>query len=83
MALFGKDAARTIMTMRRLIAAGLVLSGLSVLSWSRADGDSRCPCDPIIAVNPDDCGGGTHDEAMQRYRSNQSRHWRSMVLSTR
>lgn len=67
------------MTMRRLLALGLVLSGLSIIPWVRADGSPQC-CEPIVAVEPDECQGGTHDEALQRYRCNQSRHWRNMLI---
>jgi hypothetical protein len=69
------------MTMRRLLAGSLVLTGLSVLSWVRADGSpQQSCCEPIVAVEADECTGGNHDEAVQRYRCNQSRHWRNMLI---
>ena len=72
------------MTMRRLFALGLVLSGLSIIPWVRADGSAQpACCEPIVAVDGDECEGGTHDEALQRYRCNQSRHWRHMVVGGR
>jgi hypothetical protein len=78
------DAARTIMTTRRLYAVGLVLSGLSLLSWVRADGSPEQPCcAQIIAVDSENCSGSDHDEALQRYRCNQSRHWRHVVIGGR
>jgi len=72
------------MTMRRLFAGSLVLTGLSLISWVRADGSHERPCcEPIIAVDSDECTGGNHDEALQRYRCNQSRHWRNMLIGGR
>ena len=72
------------MTMRRLFALGLALSALSIIPWVRADGSSGQPCcDPIITVDDAECEGGNHDEALQRYRCNQSRHWRHMVVGGR
>jgi|GEM_PF-3315696 len=69
------------MTMRRLLALGLVLSGLSLIPWVRADGTAEpACCETITAADLEDCQGGTHDEALTRYRSNQTRHWRSMVV---
>ena len=78
------DAAREIMTMRRLFVGAIILTGLSVFSWVRADGTPcRSCCEPIIAVDADVCTGGDHDEAVKRVRSNQTRHWRQMVVSSR
>ena len=72
------------MTMRRLFVGAMMLTGISVLSWVRADGTpSRSCCEPIAAVDAEECSGGDHDEAVQRYRTNQSRHWRQMVIGSR
>jgi hypothetical protein len=73
-----------VMTLRRLLAGMLLLTGVSVLSWVRADGTNDCPscCEPIAIEDADDCTGGNHDEALQRYRTNQSRHWRQMMFSS-
>lgn len=71
------------MTMRRLFALGLALSGLSIIPWVRADSSGQTCCEPIVAAEGDECEGGTHDEALQRYRCNQSRHWRQMVVGGR
>lgn len=68
------------MTMRRLFAVGLILSALSIIPWVRADNAQRSCCEPIVAVDTDECTGESHDEAMHRYRCNQSRHWRSMLI---
>lgn len=69
------------MTMRRLFAVGLLLSGLSIIPWVRADGtNEKSCCDPVVAAEADECNGENHDEAMQRYRSNHSRHWRHMLV---
>ena len=78
------DAKRVAMTMRRLFAGMLVLTGLSVISWMRSDGAGDCQscCEPICIDDSDDCTGGNHDEALQRYRNNQSRHWRHMMFSS-
>lgn len=79
----GMDAAREIMTMRRLFVGAMILTGLSVFSWVRADGTPCRSCsEPIIAVDADDCTGGDHDESC-RFRSNQTRHWRQMVVGSR
>ena len=72
------------MTMRRLFAGVMILTGLSVLSWVRADGTpTRSCCEPIVAVDSEECIGGNHDEAVHRYRTNQTRHWRHMVIGSR
>jgi hypothetical protein len=71
------------MTMRRLFVGMLVLTGLSVLSWVRADGSSNCCCEPICVAGPEECSGAGHDEALYRYRTNQSRHWRQVVIGSR
>jgi hypothetical protein len=79
----GMDAARKIMTMRRLFIGTMLLTGLSVISWLRADGSAHSCCEPICAVDGESCTGGNHDEALQRYRTNQARHWRQLVISSR
>lgn len=72
------------MTMRRLFVGMMILTGLSVISWVRADGTPcHSCCEPVCSVDADTCTGASHDEAMQRYRSNQSRHWRQMVISSK
>ena len=72
------------MTMRRLFVGAMILTGLSVLSWVRADGTPTRSCsEPIIAVEPEACTGGNHDQAVQRFRTNQTRHWRQMVVGSR
>ena len=73
------------MTMRRLFVGMLVITGLSVISWVRADGTREChSCsEPIVATDAETCSGSNHDEALQRYRSNQSRHWRQQVIGGR
>jgi hypothetical protein len=71
----------TIMTMRRLFAVGLVVSGLSIIPWVRAD-NSSCEscCEPIAIECSDDCSDEARDDAMSRYRCNQSRHWRQVLV---
>jgi hypothetical protein len=61
----------------------LLLFGLSVISWMRADGSAHPCCEPVCVEDGEDCNGAGHDEALQRYRSNQPRHWRQLVISTR
>lgn len=72
------------MTMRRMLAGCLGLTALSLISWSRADVPpcDSC-CEPVIAVESEECSGGNRDEALQRYRCNQSRHWRNMLIGSR
>ncbi len=73
------------MTTRRLFAVGLLISGLSLISWVRAENSPQeSSCEPIIAAETDeDCAGGNHDQVLTRYRTNQTRHWRHMVVSSR
>ena len=70
------------MTMRRLFVGMLILSGLSLLSWVRADNSSAPSCcEPVCAIEAD-TGTTSHDEALQRFRTNQSRHWRQIMIGT-
>jgi hypothetical protein len=78
----GKDAARGIMTMRRLFIGAMLLTGLSLISWVRADNSPESSRrDPVIVEDAINCGGN-HDEAFHRYRTNQSHHWRQIVIGT-
>ncbi|HEY3789119.1 MAG TPA: hypothetical protein VGL71_09700 [Urbifossiella sp.] len=69
--------------MRRFFVGMLILTGLSVLSWVRADNPSgQTCCDPICAVDDESCTGENHDKALLRYRTNQSRHWRHLMIGS-
>lgn len=69
------------MTTRRLFVGMLLLFALSLISWVRADNAPPTCCEPVVAKS-DDCIGRSHDEALQRYRTNQSHHWRQIVIGT-
>ncbi|MFO0804449.1 MAG: hypothetical protein U0791_15160 [Gemmataceae bacterium] len=81
---FGKDAARTIMTMAACSRWAWPCPVCRSFRGYRADGSAEpACCEPIVAVDGEACEGGNHDEALQRYRCNQSRHWRHMVVGGR
>jgi hypothetical protein len=57
--------------------------GLSVWSWCRGDG-REAEAHPIrAAVLADSDGEGNHDEAAMRFRTNQSVHWRHVMVGNR
>jgi hypothetical protein len=71
------------MTLRNAILGLAIALCVSVWSWCR-DGDKTAKAqdaDPIYTMEEaDNCGGGNHDEAARRYRSNQSMHWRQVAI---
>ena len=76
------DAVRGIMTMRRLFIGAMLLTGLSLISWVRADNSPEPSCSEPVLVEDADACGGNHDQAFHRYRTNQSHHWRQIVIGT-
>jgi len=76
------DATRNVMTTRRLFVGVSVLAGLTVLTWVRADGrasSTACSDSACVEIAPSDCGAN-HAEAAYRFRTNQSHHWRQMMI---
>jgi len=70
------------MTLRRLLIGTVMVAGLTTWAWTRpgtANTHAR-EADPIYTVEQTDAGGGTHDEALARFKSGQARHWRQVVI---
>lgn len=69
------------MSVRYLILGLAVACGVSVWAWCK-------PCDSVVHAKPADtvlkadpvAEGGNHDEALARYRTNASRHWKQVAL---
>jgi hypothetical protein len=72
------------MTLRCLFVGVLVLFALSAWAWCRPCGKQAHAqgADPVYAAEADECGGGNHDEAAYRFRHNQSRHWRHVMIGS-
>ncbi|MBX9625749.1 MAG: hypothetical protein K2X82_18260 [Gemmataceae bacterium] len=73
------------MLLRRAFAGVVVLFGLSVWSWARGDaaGDPR-EAEPVrTAVAAGEYAGGNRDDAAYRFRTNQARHWRHVMIGGR
>lgn len=76
----GKEARGKKMTLRIAILGLAVVLGVSVWSWCRSSESAAQGADPVYAVGEaDNCGGGNHDDAARRYRTNQSTHWRQVA----
>jgi hypothetical protein len=69
------------MTLRCVFVGVLVLFTLSAWAWCRPCGKQAHAqtADPVCAAEAAD-DGGNHDEAAYRYRHNQSRHWRHVMI---
>lgn len=70
------------MSARYLILGLAVACGVSVWAWCR-------PCESVVRAQAADAAalkadplaeGGNHDEALARYRTNASRHWKQVAL---
>ncbi|MDB5308341.1 MAG: hypothetical protein JWO38_2543 [Gemmataceae bacterium] len=71
------------MTFRRLFVGATVVFGLSVWSWCRTEGPSAtaASADPVYSADTStEDAGGNHDDAAYRYRTNQPRHWRHIMI---
>jgi hypothetical protein len=68
------------MTLRRLFVGAAVVVGLSVWSWCRADGPAPTADAVYSAEVSEESGGGNHDDAAHRYRTNQPHHWRHVMI---
>ncbi len=66
------------MTLRRLTVTMMVASGLCLWGFARSSG-TPAGADPVL-IETDEANGGNHDDALARYRTNQSRHWRHVAL---
>ena len=72
------------MTVRRLLMGLSVVGGVSIWSVCRGETnpDHAETADPVYVASGTD-GGGNHDDAAYRYRTNQSRHWRHIMIGGR
>jgi hypothetical protein len=71
------------MTFRRLLVGMTVVSAFSVWSWCRGDSSHACcpSVEPVcVTADTHDDGVGTHDDSEYRYRTNQARHWRHVMV---
>jgi hypothetical protein len=64
------------MTLRRVVVGLAMMCGLSVWSWVGAD-ETPSHAAPAAVARSD---GGNHDDAAHRYRTNQSNHWRHVMV---
>jgi len=71
------------MTLRRLSAALVVVSGLFLLGLAHtgARQAEAQPTHPAYSADTDEESRGNYDTATQRFRENQPRHWRQMVTN--
>jgi len=71
------------MTLRNAVLGLAVIFGFSVWSACRSGGTTAQAqtADPILTADEADaCGGGNHDAAAHRFRTNQSTHWRQVAI---
>ena len=71
------------MTLRNAVLGLAVMFGLGVWSWCRESSPPAKASGAEIMHPAGEAGvgrGGTRDEALARYRSNGSRHWRQMAI---
>jgi hypothetical protein len=74
------------MLLRRVFVGTAVLFGLSVWSWCHNDGPQAHagpPNEVRTATDADHADSAAHDAALRRYRTNQSRHWRHVMIGGR
>lgn len=71
------------MTMRRVFVGLTVAATLAVFAFVRPGAkEARAQtADPVCTTDSTE-GGGNYDEAAQRYKNNQSRHWRQVAIGT-
>jgi hypothetical protein len=67
------------MTLRRLTVSMMVAGGLCLWGFARSSDTPAPNADPVL-VEAGEGHGGTHDEAVARFRVNQSRHWRHVAI---
>ncbi len=70
---------------RRLFVAPLALAGIAAYGFypvAPAPSPAKPPVQVLASAGaPADAAGGNHDEAASRYRGNQSRHWRQVMMA--
>ena len=76
------------MTLRRTLVGTFLLLAFSAWFWCRPCGKQAHarPADANYAhaeAEDEECAGGTHDEQMYRFRTNQPRHWRHVMIGGR
>ena len=73
------------MRLRRVFVGLLVVGGLTALVWVRpgVKHAHAQAADPVYMAGAVSEGGGNEDEAAYRYRANQSRHWRHVMIGGR
>lgn len=65
-----------------VLGLGMAVGATAWVFGRHADvGPQARAAESTPAAEPDD--DGTHDEAAYRYRTNQSRHWRHVMMGTR
>jgi hypothetical protein len=70
------------MTLRRLTVAMMVAGGLCIWGFAHSS-DKPAPSADPLQVEAGEGEGGTHDDAVARFRGNQSRHWRHVAIGMR
>jgi hypothetical protein len=66
------------MTLRRIAFATIILCGLGVWVLASSSNSSAPSLEPVSAEN--EHGSGNHDEAAARFRTNQTNHWKHIVV---
>ena len=65
------------MTLRRLTVAMTVVCGLCAWGFARSSETAPPSADPVRVEGG---AGGTRDDGVARFRTNQSRHWRHVAV---
>ncbi len=69
------------MTIRNAAIVVAMVFGVSVWAWSRPCSQvAPAPTPQTILTADASAGGGNQDDALARYRCNQSRHWRQVAI---
>jgi hypothetical protein len=70
------------MTLRNAVLGLAVVFGFSVWSACRSGTTAQAQtADPVMAAEAaESTSGGNHEAAAHRYRTNQSIHWRQVVI---
>ena len=76
------------MKLRRIVVGFVILSALSIWIWNRSSSkqaDTRS-VEATLVQQADGAAGdtsGTHDEQVYRFRTDQPRHWKHVMLGIR
>lgn len=70
------------MSIRNAVLGLAVVFGASVWAWCRPGGKEAQAqgAEAVVSADTASAGGGTRDDALARYRSNQARHWRQVAI---